>query len=99
MKNLFQQILGWMIYSTAFKKWAGIIGGFAMGLWFSMNYHVQIRATLDTWGISKDAWANFLIAIAGACSVALSVALSVAKTKIEAKKENDSSQITLPPAP
>lgn len=82
-----QSLIAWAIQSTQFKKWSGIIGGFAGGLWFSMNYHVQIRATLQAWGVDRDQWGNFLILVIGASGVAASVGLSVVKNRLTAKND------------
>jgi hypothetical protein len=82
---MMQSIIAWAIQSTQFKKWSGIIGGFAGGLWCSMNYHVQIRATLQAWGVDRDQWGNFLILVIGASGVAASVGLSVAKNRLAAQ--------------
>lgn len=84
---MMQSIIAWAIHSTQFKKWSGIIGGFAAGLWCSMHYHVQIRATLAAWGVDKDQWGNFLILVIGASGVAASVGLSVAKSQL-AKRDD-----------
>jgi hypothetical protein len=76
-----------MVQSTNFKKWSGIIGGFAAGLWFSMNYHREIRATLAIWGVDKDQWGNFLILVIGASGVAASVGFSMAKSRLAARDD------------
>jgi len=81
-----KQILDWAIQSTQFKKWSGIVGGTALGMWLSMNYHVQIAATLAAWGVSKGEFGNALVAVMGASGVALSVGLSVAKTRLAAQQ-------------
>jgi len=46
MNNLVQ----WMIGSTYFKKWSGIIGGFCAGMWAQATYWMEIRATREAWG-------------------------------------------------
>jgi len=84
---MMQSIIAWAIQSTQFKKWSGIIGGFAGGLWFSMNYHVQIRATLAVWGVDRDQWGNFLILVIGASGVAASVGFSMAKSRLAARDD------------
>jgi uncharacterized membrane protein len=77
------KIFAWMIGSTQFKKWSGVIGGFCLGLWVSANYWREIRATLDVWEISRDQWHGFLLAVVGASGIALSVGLSAAKKRQE----------------
>ena len=77
------KLLLWAIGSTQAKKWSGVIGGFCLGLWVSGRYWREIRATLDVWGVTRDQWAGFLLAVVGACGVGLSVALSVAKKRKE----------------
>ena len=75
------KLLQWAISSTAFKKSASIVGGFALGVWFQAAYWQQIRATLDAWGVSRETWHSTLWVIIGASGVALSVGLSAAKSK------------------
>ena len=77
------KLLQWAIGSTQAKKWSGVIGGFALGLWVSGRYWREIRSTLDVWGVSRDQWMGFLVAVMGACGVGLSVALSIAKKRKE----------------
>jgi len=84
---MLRQFIDWAIQSTQFKKWSGIIGGFASGMWFSMNYHVQIRATLQAWNVDKDQWGNFLILVIGASGVVTSVCLTMAKNAKAAKDD------------
>lgn len=84
---MFKDILTWAIQSTQFKKWSGIIGGAAFGMWASMNYHVQIRATLAAWGVDRSEWGNTLVFIMAASGIAASVGLSVAKSR-QAAKDN-----------
>jgi len=81
--EMIQRITAWMIGSTNFKKWNGIVGGFCLGLWVSSTYWRQIKATLEVWGISREHWLGFLIAVAGVCGVSLSVALSAVKKRRE----------------
>ena len=84
---MMQSILAWAIQSTQFKKWSGIIGGFAAGMWCMMTYHREIRATLAVWGVDKDQWGNFLILVIGASGVAASVGLSAAKSRLAARDD------------
>ena len=86
MKDLIARILQWMTYSTYFKKWSGILGGWAGGMWFVISYHEQIKKTLEAWGVTGDEWKAFLLAVMGVCGIALSTALSVAKTKADEKQ-------------
>ena len=76
-----QKILAWLITSVWFKKYAGILGGIALGMWIQANYWKQIRGTLEIWGIAADAWSQFLLAIAGAAGIVASVGLTMAKLK------------------
>jgi hypothetical protein len=76
-----------MVTSVQFKKWNGIVGGFCLGLWVSARYWRQIRDSLAVWGIDRNEWLGFLLAVAGACGISLSVALSMEKKRREVKKE------------
>lgn len=82
------RILQWMIGSTQFKKWNGIVGGFCLGMWVSGNYWRQIRDTLLVWGVDRDSWMSFLLAVAGASGVAASIGLSMAKKRQEKRAED-----------
>ena len=83
------KLLQWAIGSTQAKKWSGVIGGFALGLWVSGRYWREIRAMREIWGIDKEAWLDFLVAVVGVCGVGLSVALSVAKKRKERARGAD----------
>ena len=95
MSTILAAVLQWMTYSTNFKKWSGVVGGFALGLWVSARYWRQIRDVLAALGIERDAYTGALLAIAGACGISVSVALSNRKAKIEAGKTDPAT----PPAP
>lgn len=86
MHDIIKRILVWMAYSSAFKKWNGIVGGFCLGLWVSGRYWREIRSTLEVWGVSRDQWMGFLLAVVGACGVAASIALSEAKKRMDKRE-------------
>jgi len=83
-----QKLLTWMIYSTQFKKWNGIVGGFCLGMLASARYWRQIRATLEVWGVSRETWIGALVAVVGVCGIGASVGLSAAKA-VRQKHEDD----------
>ncbi len=83
MTILIKHVLAWMVYSTQFKKWAGVIGGFCVGAYVQGNYWREIASARSWCGVSKDAMNDTLLAVAGACGIAASVALSLAKTRMD----------------
>ena len=85
------RLLQWMVSSTQFKKWNGIVGGFCAGLWVALNYWREIKGTLEVWGIDKETWADFLLAVVGASGILLSVGLSAAKSRASKKVSFDQS--------
>jgi len=84
-----RHVIAWMVNSTQFKKWNGIVGGFCLGMWVSGSYWRQIRDTLMVWGVDRDSWMSFLLAIAGASGVLVSVGLSAAKKHNEKTKAEE----------
>jgi hypothetical protein len=74
-------LLAWAVNSMWFRKWSNTLGSFALGLWVSARYWRQIRATCEVWGIERDAWMGFLLAIIGASGVLLSLGLSIENQK------------------
>jgi hypothetical protein len=86
------KLVQWMVGSTWFKKFSGIIGGFAGGMWVSRMYWREINATLEVWGIEADEFTKALLAVATAAGIGLSVLLSVAKTKQDKSDDDDQPQ-------
>ena len=74
-----QRIVEWMIGSVWFKKYAGQIGAFALGLWFQARFWKQIHATLDAWGVAPGEYTKALVVVIGAAGVATSIGLSLVK--------------------
>jgi len=85
-------LVEWLIQSTWFKKYAGVSGGFCLGLWVAANYHSQIRAILEILGVSRSTYMSLLLAVVGAAGITTSIGLSVAKT-YKAKKLKDKQEI------
>ena len=83
-----------MVTSTQFKKWDGIVGGFCLGLWVSARYWRQIRDSLSVWGIDRNEWLGFLVAVIGACGISASVVLSIEKKRREKKAANEAEEVT-----
>jgi hypothetical protein len=88
------KLIQWMIGSTWFKKFSGIIGGFAGGMWVSRMYWREINATLEVWGIEADEFTKALLAVAMAAGIGLSVFLSVAKKKKDRSGDDDDDKPT-----
>lgn len=74
-------LLQWMIQSPTFRKTQTFVCGAACGLWFSGMYWREIRATLETWGCSREAWMRALLAIIAATAGASSILLTAANQK------------------
>lgn len=81
MRELLQNLLQWMVGSTAFKKVSGIVGGFTLGMWVSMTYWKQILDTCTVWGVTPGSFKGALIWVVGTCGVCGSVGLSIVKAK------------------
>jgi ABC-type Fe3+ transport system permease subunit len=73
----------WMVGSTYFKKYLGVLGGFALGYLTAMTYWRQVNATLEVWGVEREAFRSFLIAVVGATCVVGSQVLSMVKAQRE----------------
>lgn len=98
MNSVLQKIYAWMIASTWFKKYSGIIGGVAVGMWFQREYWREVNATLTAWGVDGDAWNTTLLLIAGAAGISASIGLSLVKSaKIKSDAENAAADLELPP--
>ena len=80
MKPIALHILALARRSTWFKKYSMGLGSFLLGMLFQERYWREIRATLDTWGVSRDDWHTAAWAIIGVCGVATSVLLSLRMT-------------------
>ena len=86
-----KDIVSWMIQSSWFHKYNGIIGAFCAGLWFQANYWKQILATLAAWGIPPGDYTNALLMIIAASGISISIIGTIMKQKdkdnIDIKKE------------
>jgi hypothetical protein len=82
-------VVNWLIQSSWFKKYSAMVGGVCLGMWISANYHVQIRATLAAWGISKDEYTNILLTVIAAAAISTSIGLSVVKDQRAKKQKKD----------
>jgi hypothetical protein len=82
--DMMARILQWFIGSLVFRKASGMVGSFALGLWFAARYHHQIGATLDAWGITQKEFMQALVLIMGAAFGAGSIALTAANEKQKA---------------
>jgi hypothetical protein len=84
-----KHLVTWMIGSTAFKKSAGMIGAFALGVLVQAIYWREIRDTLMVWGIEKNQYMaalKWLIAAGGLSGVGASIGLSAAKKQREKRE-------------
>ena len=95
MSDKLKAVFDWAVGSTLFKKYSGIIGAYVLGLWTAMVYWRQINATLAAWGVERQSWLIFLLAIAAASGVTASIGLSLVKSsqikagdRIDAKVED-----------
>lgn len=66
-------IVQWMIQSSWFHKYNGMIGGFCAGLWVQAKYWREIKATLEAWGIPTNDYMSFLLLIVAASGLSVSV--------------------------
>ena len=89
-------IVNWLIQSTWFKKYSGVIGGFCLGLWVSTNYWRQIREILHTLNISKNEYNNTLLIIVGAAGITTSIVLSLVKNRKIKKQNTNNNSVTSP---
>ena len=78
---MFKKILEWMIQSSWFHKYNGIIGAFCFGLWFQAHYWKEILATLNIWGISRNDYMDALLIIVAASGISISVVGTIVKNK------------------
>jgi hypothetical protein len=82
----------WLINSTYFKKWAGIIGAYAAGVLTMMLYWKEVLATLEVWEIEKSDMVQFLLAVVAASGIVSSFGLSILKTR--QTKRNEAAKVT-----
>lgn len=74
-------IIQWMIDSSWFHKYNGIIGAFCAGLWFQANYWKQIKDTLEIWGIKSDQYLDTLLIIIAASGISVSILGTIVKKR------------------
>ena len=80
----------WMITSSWFHKYNGMIGAFCAGLWFQSHYWRQILATLDAWGIERGQYLSTLTILIAASGISLSIVGTTIKNKqINALKQQN----------
>ncbi len=80
MNEQLQKIYAWMVGSTWFKKYSGIVGGVAVGMWFQRTYWKQVNGTLATWGIDGETWDATLLLVVAAAGISASIGLSLVKS-------------------
>ena len=75
------KVLQAFVASAFFRKFSNTFGTVALTLLFMGRYHTQVRATLDLWGVSQNAWTAALLFIVGASSLGSSIVATVLNEK------------------
>ena len=83
---MLNDLISWVVQSTAFKKVSGILGGLLIGLWVGVAHWPLIKMVREYFGVSRDDLGKHLLGGAGACFVAMSIWASLEK-KRRAKRE------------
>jgi hypothetical protein len=85
---IIDKIVQWMIQSSWFHKYSGMIGAFCAGLWFQAHFWKQIFDSLSVWGVNRNEYLNALLLIIGASGISISIIGTLVKNNQTNRETN-----------
>jgi hypothetical protein len=83
-------LLNVLIQAVLKSKWgrrnANLIGAFLLGVWVQGTYYREIRAVLQYFGVERQEYLKYVVALAGVVLAAGGVGLSALSDRRKAKK-------------